>query len=149
MSHDSVPYWCLAYLSLEPFLMLFLLCWFPHSTPTPLKRKAFSIHRFQSLRPSGSIWPLRGTERNLLAWAESTAKTYCCCCYLSFRILFIYLFIYLWLCWVFVVLWGLFSSCGEQGLLSSFGARASCSCFFCGPWALGHPSFSSCSMWAQ
>ena len=25
--------------------------------------------------------------------------------------------IYLWLCWVFVAAWGLFSSCNEQGLL--------------------------------
>ena len=31
--------------------------------------------------------------------------------------LFIYLFIYFWLCWVFVAVRGLFSSCGEQGLL--------------------------------
>ena len=31
--------------------------------------------------------------------------------------LFIYLFIYLWLCWVFVAVCGLFSSCGEWGLL--------------------------------
>ena len=31
--------------------------------------------------------------------------------------LFIYLFIYLWLRWVFVAACGLFSSCGEQGLL--------------------------------
>ena len=73
--------------------MLLLLCWFPHSTPLPLNRKAFSIHRFQSQMPSGSVSPLGTTERNLLARAESTAKTYFCCCYLSFIILFIYLFI--------------------------------------------------------
>ena len=29
----------------------------------------------------------------------------------------IYLFIYFWLCWVFVAARGLFSSCGERGLL--------------------------------
>jgi len=148
MNHDSVLCWCLASLSLESLLMLLLLCWFPHSTPLPLNRKAFSIHRFQSQMPSGSISPLGRTERNLLAWAESTAKTYFCCCYLSFKILFIYLFIYLWLCWVFVLCEG-FSLVVMTGGCSSFGARASCSHFSCGPWALGHPSFSSCSMWAQ
>ena len=31
--------------------------------------------------------------------------------------LFIYLFIYFWLRWVFVAARGLFSNCGEQGLL--------------------------------
>ena len=30
---------------------------------------------------------------------------------------FVYLFIYFWLQWVFVAVCGLFSSCGEQGLL--------------------------------
>ena len=29
----------------------------------------------------------------------------------------IYLIIYLWLCWIFIAAGGLFSSCGEQGLL--------------------------------
>ena len=29
----------------------------------------------------------------------------------------IYLFIYFWLCWVFIAARGLFSSCGERGLL--------------------------------
>ena len=37
------------------------------------------------------------------------------------------------------LLHGLFSSCGEQGLLSSYGERAShCSDFSCGAEALGH-----------
>ena len=36
-----------------------------------------------------------------------------------------YLFIYVWLCWVFVTLHGLFSSRCKQGLPSSCGARAS------------------------
>ena len=37
---------------------------------------------------------------------------------LYFKIhLFIYLFIYLWLCWVFVAVHKLFSSCSEQWLL--------------------------------
>ena len=42
-----------------------------------------------------------------------------------------------------------FSSCGEQGLLSSFGARAShCSGFSCcRAQALGHRDFSSCGPW--
>ena len=34
-----------------------------------------------------------------------------------FLINFMYLFIYFWLCWVFVAARGLFSSCGERGLL--------------------------------
>ena len=39
--------------------------------------------------------------------------------YLSsiYHFLKINLFIYLWLCWVFVAAHGLFSSCGERGLL--------------------------------
>ena len=36
---------------------------------------------------------------------------FCCCCCL------IYLFFYFWLCWVFVAARGLFSGCGEWGLL--------------------------------
>ena len=35
----------------------------------------------------------------------------------SFLNLLIYLFIYFWLCWVFVAVHKAFSSCGEQGLL--------------------------------
>ena len=35
-----------------------------------------------------------------------------------------YLFIYLWLCWVFLAAWS-FSCWGEWGLLSSYGSRAS------------------------
>ena len=46
----------------------------------------------------------------------------CCCCFNHFLhiIIIFYLFIYLfyfWLCWVFVAARGLFSSCGERGLL--------------------------------
>ena len=43
-----------------------------------------------------------------------------------------------------------FSSCSEQGLLSSCGAWAShCSGFSCcRAWVLRHAGFSSCSMWA-
>ena len=42
-----------------------------------------------------------------------------------------------------------FSSCGEQGLLSSWGAQAShCGGFSCcRAWALGHAGFSSCGSW--
>ena len=42
-----------------------------------------------------------------------------------------------WLCWVFVAACGLFSSCPEQGLLSSGGVRACCSGFACGAWPPG------------
>ena len=46
--------------------------------------------------------------------------------------------------------WGLFSSCGEQGLLSSYCVWASsCGGFSYGPQALGHMGFSSCSTQAQ
>ena len=37
--------------------------------------------------------------------------------YYFFNFLFIYLFIYLWLCWVFVSVRELFSSCGKWGPL--------------------------------
>ena len=40
------------------------------------------------------------------------------------------LFRYFWLCWVFIAARAFFSSCGEQGLLSSCSAQAShCSGF--------------------
>ena len=39
---------------------------------------------------------------------------WCVCISLFFLIYFIY---YFWLCWVFVAARGLFSSCGEWGLL--------------------------------
>ena len=50
-----------------------------------------------------------------------------------------------------LLLHGLFSSCGEQGLLSSCSAQASrCDSFpCCGAQALGHVGFSSCGSWAQ
>ena len=42
----------------------------------------------------------------------------------------------------------LFSSCGEQGLLSSGGAQAPhCSGLSCGAWALECMGFNSCSTW--
>ena len=51
------------------------------------------------------------------------------------------------------LLHGLFSSCGEQGLLSSCGMQAShCGGFSCcGAWAwvLGSSGFSSCGTWTQ
>ena len=43
------------------------------------------------------------------------------------------LFIYFWLCWVFIAVCELFSSCREQELLSS-----------CGVWASHHSGFSCC-----
>ena len=44
--------------------------------------------------------------------------------------------VYFWLCWVFLVL--LFSTCGEQGLLSCSVGASHCSGFSCGAWALGY-----------
>ena len=43
-----------------------------------------------------------------------------------------------------------FSSCSEQGLLSSCGAQVSpCGGFsYCWSWAVGHEGFSSCGSWA-
>ena len=67
-----------------------------------------------------------------------------------------------WLCWVFTACW-FSSSCGEWGLLSNCGARAShrsfCSCFrsqalgcagvnSCGSWFLAH-RLNSCGTQAQ
>ena len=67
--------------------------------------------------------------------------------YLFYLKNFIYLFI--WLCWVFIASTA-FSSCGEWGLLSSSDAWASrCSGFFFGAQTLEHSGFSSCSQWAQ
>ena len=52
-------------------------------------------------------------------------------------------FIHFWLC-CFCCCADFFSSCGEQGLLSSYGERAShCSDFSCGAEALGSAGFSS------
>ena len=57
-------------------------------------------------------------------------------------------FIYFWLRWVFVAACGLFSSCGEQRLLSNCSVWAShCSDFSCGARALEH-RLSSCGAWA-
>ena len=54
-----------------------------------------------------------------------------------------------WLCWVFTARW-FSSSCGEWGLLSNCGVRAShcsfCSCFRLQ--ALGCAGFNSCGSWA-
>ena len=71
--------------------------------------------------------------------------------FLSF--LKIYLFTYFWLCWAFVAVWRLFSSCGERGLLwvvvhgllnavaSLVAAHGLCGCgtwpyLLCGMWHL-------------
>ena len=37
--------------------------------------------------------------------------------YLFIYFILFYLFIYFWLCWVFVSVYGLFSSCGKRGPL--------------------------------
>ena len=57
---------------------------------------------------------------------------------------FLSVFIYLWLCWVFVAARALLELWWAGRLFSS-GAQAShCSGFSCGAWALGQESFSSC-----
>ena len=55
-------------------------------------------------------------------------------------------YLFLFGCTGSLLLCGLFSSCGERRLLSSWGARAShCGGFsYCGAWALGLSGFSSC-----
>ena len=57
---------------------------------------------------------------------------------IHFRVVY-FLLIYLRLCWLFTAACGLFSSCGDRGLLSSCSAHAShCSAFpRCRTWALG------------
>ena len=75
------------------------------------------------------------------------------CCsngiHFQFFLTLIYLLIF-WLFWVFITAWD-FSSCSEQGLLSSCNAWASHSGGFscCGAQALGHSGFSNGSTWAQ
>ena len=62
------------------------------------------------------------------------------------HVLFLWLFIYLWLCWLFVAVAWAFSSCSEQRLLSSFGARPShCSDISSEAMILGLMGFSSYS----
>ena len=53
---------------------------------------------------------------SFLSFFLSICLSVCLSIYLSIY-LFIYLFIYLWLRWFFVAARGLFSSCGERGLL--------------------------------
>ena len=153
----SVLYWCSAYLSSEPFLMLLRPCGFPHPTPLPVNRKAVYIQRFQSQLPSGSVQPLGRTERNLLAWADSTAKTYFrCCCYLfTFGCVESSL-----LCEGFslVVVGGGYSLASVHGLLvvaslmvqglqgTQASAVAACGLSSCGSWALEH-RLKSCGVW--
>ena len=61
----------------------------------------------------------------------------------------IYLFIYFWLCWVFVAA-HTFSSCSEWGLLSSYGAwEPHCGGFSCGVHTPGHVDFGRRSPRAQ
>ena len=54
---------------------------------------------------------------------------------------------YVWLHWVFTAVHRLSSSCGEQGLLSSCGVRASHCGGFSWEWALGQVAKVSCSSW--
>ena len=62
----------------------------------------------------------------------------------------IYLLTYFWLLGLHCCAWA-FSSCGEQGTLSSCIAWASyCGGFSCcGEWALRHIGFSNCDKWAH
>ena len=81
----------------------------------------------------------------------SSSTWLCVVTYYSFSLLYNeidflkILFIYFWLCWVFIAVRA-FPSYGEQGLLSSCGPRASHHCGFsgCKAQALGHSGFSSC-----
>ena len=52
------------------------------------------------------------TSKKLEVWGEEVND----CLFFFFNI-FIYLFVCFWLRWVFVAAHGLFSSCGERGLL--------------------------------
>ena len=76
----------------------------------------------------------RDTEKYLLSYM---CNFECSVSYMFGFILF-YFCIFGWAGWVF-------SSCGEQGLLCSWGARVShCGGFsYCRAWALGHTGFSS------
>ena len=69
----------------------------------------------------------------------------------SLKIIFKILFIDLLLAVLGLCCSGLFSSCGERGLLSSCSAQPSlCSGFSCcGAQASGYAGFSSCGTWAQ
>ena len=74
-------------------------------------------------------------------------------CFLPWRIISVLWFlkmnyIYFWLCWVFVAVHSLSLVEASGGYCSSFTAQAShCGDFsFCGTWALGHVSSSSCSV---
>ena len=53
-----------------------------------------------------------------------------------------------WQCWS-VLPRGLYSSCGEQWLLSRCGVQASCDFCCSRAQALGHAGFSRCGTWAQ
>ena len=70
--------------------------------------------------------------------------------FVVFFILIFILCVYFWLYCVFVAV-QVFSSCSEQGPVSSYGAWASHGSGFscCRAWALGYTGFSSCSTWAQ
>ena len=66
------------------------------------------------------------------------------CSIRSFFFFFFKVFVYCWLCWVFVAA-GLLCSCGERGLPSSCGAQVSRrGGLSLRAQALGHARFSSC-----
>ena len=80
----------------------------------------------------------------------------CCAAkWISYTYIYIYIYIYnplmylltIFGCAMFLLLSGLWSSCGEQGLLSSCSVRVShCSGFSCcTAWVLGYVGLSSCS----
>ena len=101
---------------------------------------------------SCNITPSLGLERNVFLrtgpWFPTDLLFFVFFLFFFFSLLFSYLF------WAVVGLHcytGVFSSCGEQELLSSCRVRASrCIGFSCrGALALGHESRSTCGPWAQ
>ena len=54
------------------------------------------------------------------------------------------MYVYLWLCWVFVAVWA-FLRCSEWGLLSSRSAGLLTAVAS----LLGHAGFRACRMWAR
>ena len=67
----------------------------------------------------------------------------------EFELFFMFIFIHFWLCWVLAASWA-FSSCREQGLLSSCRPQAAhCTGFACcRAQAAGRSRVRSCGVWA-